>query len=1253
MPSSLLFSINNEGRVHTLSTSGTVWRELPYVGQEFKKLSAIPHFLWALGGDHQVYVYVHGLDIPIRIREESYENERWIPIEGFTSRLLPTDRYHFSSADGSVDRSTDKIRLPSMAWQWEGDWQLELSLAGQPLDHNGWTYAVDFPAQFSPKKQWSSCVRRRLWVRSRRYSAMNSWCAIAPLHKDATTEPFIDICVGGHNIVGADAGTMLVWAVTSHNRVMFRTGVTSKSPEGAKWNFVPVPVGCEINQLRVGATGLVWASLLDGRALVRIGVTRDSLCGESWVEIRGPMVASRIIQVSVGTCAVWAVTQDKQIWFRKGVRGEGSGISEELAAGSGWIEMVGRMSMISVSANDQVWGVGADDRAIYFRMGVTMGDLTGKRWRALHAPQQVSRANSNASLHRDKFHRSCNSLNQRPHSISEITSGIAEWEEQSHSAPTVPTSLPIGEVTGKHFETQLKNPKAWSPVRSVGSVVGTEAHPETDDSVWQADDSSHSSIFYAEDEELYWAESETSWAWVEAGACLLDPSQLPNWFIEVGNLHQPELDQPWRMTILEDLKIRVRSIELYSNYHSAVDTTSWTQSGEARVCLNMPVVFVECVLQLEWVHTNGVVTILNPDGATTMHQFSVTDISCVQCCSEPGSPRLAVHTPHITPYCIKLQFSSDCQLEEWQNHFTSVCGQAHTISGKPPDRSMWALTSLGDIFVSNIINLEASQKEDNVYVQEIDLVGKEVPISIPFHAGCPPGTEMLLTGCVADDADRIGFNFDSHSNYKVRHKAHSELQHTNFHFNPRFHDNVVVRNTMIDGQWGDEERDGGLPFSRGQEFSLKIVCSIREYIVYINDEKFCTYMYRLPPYSVISLLIWGRVQPFKFILKCPVPIIDPKDLFWRQLGGHFRRIESCSTGVTWGIGYDHTGWVYNYGWGGSFIGSLDSNNINTMTDSQDYRVYENQRWNPVSGYTSTGLPTDRHMWSDATGKQKRTRDQVKLLSMHWQWVSDWLVDFHVPGGVDREGWQYAMDFPSTYHANKHFTDYVRRRRWYRRCAVGTTGPWQELGHTKLQEVSLEPINDTPDCTISVWALATDGQAMIRIGVTQLNPAGTMWEHVNSDQPLKSISCGPYNQVWSIGNNGCAYWRVGIRSENLQGESWASVEPPSASHLKQISVGKIGVWALDKLGRLHVRKEVSSVFPEGTHWQTITADPLVLNSTPNTTGFKQVSVGQIEVWAITDGGILLKRHGMCSGNPAGTGWNAGITGNWQHLCVKAL
>jgi len=59
-----------------------------------------------------------------------------LPLEGFSGRLLPTDRYNFSNQDGTVDRSRDKVKLPSMAWQWEGDWQIETTLDGQPLDHD-------------------------------------------------------------------------------------------------------------------------------------------------------------------------------------------------------------------------------------------------------------------------------------------------------------------------------------------------------------------------------------------------------------------------------------------------------------------------------------------------------------------------------------------------------------------------------------------------------------------------------------------------------------------------------------------------------------------------------------------------------------------------------------------------------------------------------------------------------------------------------------------------------------------------------------------------------------------------------------------------------------------------------------------------------------------------------------------------------------------------------------------------------------
>lgn len=55
-----------------------------------------------------------------------------------------------------------------------------------------------------------------------------------------------------------------------------------------------------------------------------------------------------------------------------------------------------------------------------------------------------------------------------------------------------------------------------------------------------------------------------------------------------------------------------------------------------------------------------------------------------------------------------------------------------------------------------------------------------------------------------------------------------------------------------------------------------------------------------------------------------------------------------------------------------------------------------------------------------------------------------------------------------------------------------------------------------------------------------------------------------------------------------------VEPPHGCQLKQISVSFIGVWAVDYHGRLHVRKEITPTFPEGTHWHTIMADPPILS-----------------------------------------------------------
>lgn len=69
-------------------------------------------------------------------------------------------------------------------------------------------------------------------------------------------------------------------------------------------------------------------------------------------------------------------------------------------------------------------------------------------------------------------------------------------------------------------------------------------------------------------------------------------------------------------------------------------------------------------------------------------------------------------------------------------------------------------------------------------------------------------------------------------------------------------------------------------------------------------------------------------------------------------------------------------------------------------------------------------------------------------------MSEWCVDYHTPGGVDREGWQYATDFPLSYHGHRYMTDLVRRRRWVRKCRISTSGPWQQMEKVALVNLSV-------------------------------------------------------------------------------------------------------------------------------------------------------------------------------------------------------
>lgn len=332
-------------------------------------------------------------------------------------------------------------------------------------------------------------------------------------------------------------------------------------------------------------------------------------------------------------------------------------------------------------------------------------------------------------------------------------------------------------------------------------MVGTEAHPESDSAVFDADSTRDSGVFGEDDDHggsQYWAECDVIWTCCSAGAVLVDTNQLPNWFSDnISSTSQVELNQPWRVKILEDLKKRLTNQDInFEDYEKAVEMSSWVKSGEARAAKQFGA-YEECLIELEWVTScgagldSGTLTILNPDGVTTKMQFSLSEITCVMCYSEPGNPRLAIHAPRLPSGSspLKLQFSGDTDMEDWLSHLTSVCCQINEVHGRPSPSSIWTTSSLGDVFVYDPSNLKAIQHQDdcNLCQQEIDVSVAETPYFNTLYNGMPIGSILEVTGCVYDDADQIRFDLQCHPTVTtlLKHKI-EKYRRVMFHINPRY-----------------------------------------------------------------------------------------------------------------------------------------------------------------------------------------------------------------------------------------------------------------------------------------------------------------------------------------------------------------------------------------------------------------------------------------------------------------------------------
>ncbi|XP_053131362.1 galectin-9 isoform X2 [Hemicordylus capensis] len=118
-----------------------------------------------------------------------------------------------------------------------------------------------------------------------------------------------------------------------------------------------------------------------------------------------------------------------------------------------------------------------------------------------------------------------------------------------------------------------------------------------------------------------------------------------------------------------------------------------------------------------------------------------------------------------------------------------------------------------------------------------------VPYQTCIYGGLFPSKSIIVAGTVSPVATRFHVNL----------KAGQDIA---LHLNPRFNENVFVRNSKLRGAWGSEERSlpSGMPFSRGQPFSIWILCEPQCFMVAVNGQHQFAYNHRCPNLQQVNQL---------------------------------------------------------------------------------------------------------------------------------------------------------------------------------------------------------------------------------------------------------------------------------------------------------------------------------------------------------------------------------------------------------------
>ncbi|KAF9411966.1 hypothetical protein HW555_009380 [Spodoptera exigua] len=135
----------------------------------------------------------------------------------------------------------------------------------------------------------------------------------------------------------------------------------------------------------------------------------------------------------------------------------------------------------------------------------------------------------------------------------------------------------------------------------------------------------------------------------------------------------------------------------------------------------------------------------------------------------------------------------------------------------------------------------------------------KIPFTGIIPGGMYPGRIISLKCGILPAANRFAINFLCGS------------RDIAFHFNPRFDQNYIVRNSCIEGSWGAEETSGGMPLVKGEAFEAAIKCFHDCFKVSLNGKHFCDFAFRVPYSKITHFNVEGDVMVQRIAYEGPAP----------------------------------------------------------------------------------------------------------------------------------------------------------------------------------------------------------------------------------------------------------------------------------------------------------------------------------------------------------------------------------------------